>query len=222
MSAVPNMFEPTYAVLCGSTTAAILYGIRAKESPGLPRTILKTGSTLLLALFASLRGGPGLLVAALILGATGDAFLASDDGDTGFLCGLASFLVAHILYIWLFYQGVSPHGLSLSWDWRGGMAIVMAIMAVGFMVLLIPRVDKELRVPVFIYSLTILTMVEVALASDEFLISIGAIVFAVSDAILAVDRFLVASSSRHRTWMPYAVWILYFAGQLLIASGAST
>jgi uncharacterized membrane protein YhhN len=47
----------------------------------------------------------------------------------------------------------------------------------------------------------------------------GAILFILSDAILAAGRFLVpAGSPRHAAIAP-AVWILYFAAQLCITLG---
>ena len=59
-----------------SAAAALLYLPLQGREPSLRRTLVKTGSTALLALLAWMEGGPALLVAALALSAAGDAFLA--------------------------------------------------------------------------------------------------------------------------------------------------
>ena len=57
-------------------------------------------------------------------------------------------------------------------------------------------------------------MVIVAFDTGEPLIAVGATVFAASDSILAVDRFV-----RPFPWAPVAVMVTYHVGQALIVAG---
>lgn len=64
----------------------------------------------LLAACAVLRGGPRLLVAALLCGWAGDVLLQLD-GDTSFLLGMGAFAAGHVCYLTLFTAGgPSPTG----------------------------------------------------------------------------------------------------------------
>jgi uncharacterized membrane protein YhhN len=57
-------------------------------------------------------------------------------------------------------------------------------------------------------------MVIVAFDTGHPLIAVGATVFAASDSILAVDRFVSP-----RPWAPVAVMVTYHLGQALIVAG---
>lgn len=207
------------AVLLVSLCASFLYARNADAPPSLWRMTTKTTSTALLSVLSALQGGPALLSGALLLGATGDAFLAWD-GETAFLAGLGSFLAAHVLYIVLFAQTGYGSALILSTGWRIIVAVILACAFAPMMVSeLMPKVARELRLPILVYTSAIVMMVVTALTLDNAPVVTGALSFTVSDAILSAEKFLVAPTSRHRRWMPYAVWALYYAGQLQIALG---
>lgn len=201
-----------------SLAAAILYGVIATAKPNPLRMVVKAGSVALLAVLAAVQGGPLLLVAALALSAMGDAFLAWD-GEKPFLAGLASFLAAHALYISLFAWSGGGEAQFLSDSWRAAVAIVMALGVICTMALLWPRLAPGLRLPVFVYASAIFLMGLAALTMNNAWVIAGAILFMISDTILAVDKFLLSSISPQREWTPYAVWLLYYAGQLLITMG---
>ncbi|KAJ2972077.1 hypothetical protein NQ176_g7362 [Zarea fungicola] len=103
--------------------------------------------------------------------------------------------------------------------WRQAVAGVMMLLAPAMAAILMPRVAGALRGPILVYTATILTMVLAVLTVDNKTIVVGAVLFALSDSILATEEFVVARDSGHRGWMQHAVWILYYAGQFLIASG---
>lgn len=86
---------------------------------------------------------------------------------------------------------------------------------------LVPRVGKALRVPVAVYAVAIYVMGLSALALPEGKggVTVGAMMFTASDAVLAVEKFVVGPTGRRRGWMGYAVWGLYYGGQGLIAVG---
>ncbi|KAK4130806.1 YhhN-domain-containing protein [Trichocladium antarcticum] len=208
------------AVLAASIGSAILYGTLVRSRPSRWRMVVKTASTAMLSAATAMRGGSLLLVGALALGATGDAFLAWDD-EASFLRGLGSFLVAHILYIAAFVQHDSD-GLNLEVllsGWRAVAAGALALLAPAMIASLLPRIGRELRPPVVVYSLTIFVMALAALTLDSSQVITGAIMFTGSDSILAADRFLVSPTASYRPWMQHAVWVFYYVGQLLIAMG---
>lgn len=69
----------------------------------------------LLAGYAALRGGPRLLVAALLFGWGGDVFLLADN-DPAFLVGMASFAVGHVCYLTLFGRGRGEAAVPHRWS----------------------------------------------------------------------------------------------------------
>ncbi|KND90912.1 Lysoplasmalogenase [Tolypocladium ophioglossoides CBS 100239] len=206
------------AILVVSASAAILYGIQIRATPSHSRMISKAASTALLSLFATVRGESSLLVPALALGSVGDAFLAWP-GEKAFLRGLGSFLAAHIFYIALFARLGSGVGLILSETWRQALATTMLALALVMGFVLVPRVGSALRLPIVVYSSVILAMVLAVLTVQNHQVVLGAVLFALSDSILATDEFVVSADSHHRVWMQFAVWILYYSGQFLIALG---
>ncbi|KAF1737905.1 Lysoplasmalogenase [Beauveria bassiana] len=217
------------AVLAVSVASAVLYLLHVRAVPSKTRMTYKTLSTLLLACFAALRTGrlTSPLVAALALGSLGDAFLAWP-GEANFLCGLASFLVAHLFYVALFAglgSGTGTGGgvrIIIGQDgdaWRKGVAGGMLLLAPGMAAVLMPRVAGALRAPILVYTATILTMVLAVLTVRSGTIVLGGVLFALSDSILATEEFVAARESGHRPWMQHAVWILYYSGQFLIAAG---
>ncbi|KAM3558007.1 hypothetical protein ARSEF4850_004793 [Beauveria asiatica] len=213
------------AVIAVSVASAVLYLLRVRAAPSKTRMAYKTLSTLLLASFAALRTGrlTSPLVAALALGSLGDAFLAWP-GEANFLCGLASFLVAHLFYVALFAglgDGGGGGGVRMVGEsgWRQAVAGGMLLLAPGMAAVLMPRVAGGLRAPILVYTATILTMVLAVLTVHSGTIVLGGVLFALSDSILATEEFVVARESGHRPWMQHAVWMLYYSGQFLIAAG---
>jgi uncharacterized membrane protein YhhN len=133
-----------------------------------------------------------------------------------FVAGLASFLLAHIAYLVAFSAGV-PLGTS--------PALALPLAVVGFLLLrlLWPGLGR-LRVPVLLYATTILLMLWQAWARrwalpspGATLAAVGATLFVVSDAILALNRF--------RRPIPSAQTLImgtYVAAQALIAWSVGT
>ncbi|KAK1828444.1 YhhN-like protein [Podospora conica] len=86
---------------------------------------------------------------------------------------------------------------------------------------LVPRVGGALRVPVAVYAVAIYGMglSALALPAGKERVVAGAMMFTASDAVLAVEKFVVGPTGERRGWMGYAVWGLYYVGQGLIAVG---
>ncbi|KAK4221180.1 YhhN-like protein [Podospora fimiseda] len=237
-SFLPNPTTPEGALLSASLASAITYQFLVRSRPSWPRAIIKTASTSLLSLTTYFYNGPSLLVGALALGSLGDAFLAWDD-DKSFLFGLSSFLIAHILYIALFFHSeIAAGDLSSKFylllthsQARTWVAGALAGTVPGMIRQLWPRVGNELRIPVVLYSIVIYIMGNMALTVKSDRVVVGAVMFTASDSILAAGKFLVEVPAGEKdvkkkreyellkTVMAHAVWVLYYGGQLLIALG---
>ncbi|RWB04470.1 MAG: lysoplasmalogenase [Mesorhizobium sp.] len=206
------------ATLIFSLAAAMIYAFTLGMPSTLARSAAKTLAVAMLAVLAGLQGGPLLLVAALAVSAAGDAFL-SRDGEKAFLGGLASFLVAHIVYVALFLRSGGGLGVLGAEPWRGAIGLAMAVFVVIMLVALWRRVGPSLRIPITVYIAAILAMGISALTTSNMWVIGGAVLFMVSDGLLATEKFLVAAISPHRAWMRFAVWALYYAAQLATTLG---
>ena len=146
-----------------------------------------------------------IVLAGLVLGALGDVALMF---ERWFLAGLVLFAAGHVAYIFAFLA-TGPITLS--------SAAVGAALGLGSAVWLVPRVDSGMRVPVAVYIVVISIMVSVGLGAEQpTFVRIGAPLFALSDLLVARERFIV-SDARNRMWgLP-----MYYTAQVLIALSAS-
>jgi uncharacterized membrane protein YhhN len=140
-----------------------------------------------------------------------------------FLFGLLSFLMGHIFYI-VGLNNTSPY-ISL----RGGVFIILLAIYLGWLYPKLARGLSEkgknsLKIPVAIYAFVISLMVYSALMAwsrpawpinATVLVSIGAILFYISDSMLAWDRFLNPISHAR-----FKVMVTYHVGQIGIILGA--
>lgn len=201
------------AVVGASLALSLAYLAYAGKAASPARTALKTAVIGALAILPfSYLGTTGAnpifaLVAALALSALGDFFLALKDQQRFFVVGLAAFLAAHLAYIAAFLPyAVMPQGWSLA-------AVIVALVAAGaFLVVLVPRLGNMLM-PVVAYFIVIMTMVTAALAIPGalWLLGAGAVLFAVSDSLIAVRKFIDPFKGSHA-----AIWVTYVAAQFLL------
>jgi uncharacterized membrane protein YhhN len=175
----------------------------------------KPGTMLAIIALAALRGAESrsryatLVLIGLICSMVGDILLMLPADQ--FIGGLVSFLVAHLLYIGAFRTGLT--GWSAYW-------IAAAIYAAGGVVywLLWPGLG-DLKIPVFVYLVVILTMAWQSVArwtimreGKSLLAVAGAVLFVVSDTMIAFNRF-----SGPFELADGLIMGTYFAAQLLIA-----
>jgi alkylglycerol monooxygenase len=170
--------------------------------------VFKPAAMVLAIAFVSGRGSR-LLLAALALSLAGDVFLMFPGY---FIPGLASFLVAHVFYIALFKRE-QPWLPS-----RTALACTLGAAAAMYAVLY-PSLGPVLKVAVAAYALVIALMAAQAIGRATVLkdarsigVAVGAVVFMVSDATLAINMFAVK--------LPMAQFIVlstYYAAQILIA-----
>ena len=125
------------------------------------------------------------IIAGLIFSIGGDTLLMPTIDR--FVPGLVAFLVAHLFYITAFVSGVS---FGLAWS-----LVPLAIYGIAVYAILFPSLG-QLKLPVAAYIVVILVMAWLAWErwrqtgqNDAFLALLGAILFVVSDTILAIHRF---------------------------------
>ncbi len=180
------------------------------------RALIKTTSVALLGVCAALEGAPGLLIAGLGLSALGDAFLAGK-AERWLKPGMAAFFAAHVAYAVLFWTLGADAAANRAYGVTG--PLLLATLTLFYLRFLRPSLG-DMKVPVFIYALAILIMGALALRllPEGRLVAIGALLFILSDAILAHELFK-AKDGVKRILPSLAVWSTYFAAQVLILFG---
>jgi alkenylglycerophosphocholine hydrolase len=146
----------------------------------------------------------------LLLSAVGDVAI-----ELNFIAGLVAFLFAHVAYTAAFLSDTRRP----CW----ARAVPVAAYAAGFTILLWPRLGA-LRPAFLAYALAISTMLwraaalvghRGAPARREWAALGGAVLFAASDSLIALDRFRAPIPAA-----AVAIMLLYWAGQLGIAWSA--
>lgn len=159
----------------------------------------------------------------LAFSALGDIALEISSTDAMyFMAGLAAFLVAHLFYIKAFWVGCMDfHFSAVAFN----LAYYVAIMNK-----LLPHIvqnEPELKVPVIVYGVVICLMGATAITrahsyhlgishKSKLFAALGAIMFVVSDTILATDKF-VTPPIAHAKWY---VMVTYYIAQTFIAASA--
>jgi uncharacterized membrane protein YhhN len=176
--------------------------------------ILKPLTMVLICLTAILGGSDlsvykVMIIGGLVCSLTGDIFLMLPADR--FLPGLIAFLFAHLCYITAFAADIN----ELSW-WP---LIPLIIWGIGFYLFIYPSLGK-LKIPVIFYVVIILVMTWLAWERwiqtgqiETQLVLIGAVLFVISDTILAANRFKGAFKPAQALNL-----VTYFAAQWLIAS----
>lgn len=159
-----------------------------------------------------------MVVLAIIFSLAGDVLLMD---SKYFIAGLVAFLSAHICYIFGYNQHRhegSENALSGIQRVRMGFPVILA--GTGLVVVLYP-VLGELRIPVIIYASVLVIMVITALLrygrtspASFWMVFAGAVLFMVSDSLLAINKFLMPLSSAD-----FFIMFCYSIAQFLIIKG---
>lgn len=160
-----------------------------------------------------------LILIAIFFSFLGDSFLLFDYlNPLYFIFGLVSFLITHLLYI-VYFLGVKPVQPSLlkQHPW-----IILLVVAYGFglVYFLFPRLG-DLKIPVIVYATVICSML---LSSVHIYRSVhtkagwlfigGALLFVLSDSLLAINKFYAAFPAAS-----FLIMFTYCAAQYFIAKG---
>lgn len=156
--------------------------------------------------------GSTWLLAALAASLVGDVALMLDGL---FMPGLVAFLLAHMAYIVRLRQDTPWLPRRRIW---AGLSALAALVYAG---LWLNGLAPGLRVPVAVYLFALSLMVSQALGRASVwrdgpsrMVGAGALCFAVSDSLLATNRFVMPLPA-------YPLWVLgtYYAAQCLIVMG---
>lgn len=128
-----------------------------------------------------------LIITGLVFSLIGDIYLMLPTDK--FIHGLASFLIAHIFYIVAFSSGFGPF---LDFEYL----IPAAIYTLVFLWVILPKTGS-MKLPVIIYAIVLMIFMWQATGryyylaqTSAFYVFIGAILFVISDSILAYARFV--------------------------------
>ena len=168
--------------------------------------VLKPLPILLLAVWVAIRLGDGWLIATLLLSAAGDSVLALNS-ERYFVQGLSFFLLAHVAYAVVFGRNITFTSASII------PLLIIMILAALLLPRLLPKLGK-LRIPVLCYIGIIVIMSILGALHSPFTVSlaVGAIIFMISDATIALDKFVQPVPYRN-----FIVMATYYLAQYLIA-----
>jgi uncharacterized membrane protein YhhN len=156
-----------------------------------------------------------LVLAAVFFSLLGDIFLMFDGY---FIAGLGSFLIAHIFYIYAFRREAARY-----FSKKELFLPCILVLVYGYFLLMhiLPNVALPLKTPITVYSLTILMMLLTVLhrfgrvpSTSFWWVSMGAVLFVLSDSMIALNKFVAP--------FPMAgvlIMATYGVGQYLIIEG---
>jgi uncharacterized membrane protein YhhN len=158
------------------------------------------------------------VILALLFSWLGDVLLMfQDDNSLFFLLGLSSFLIAHIFYI-LFFHFVRMNERVKS---RWYLLLIVAVYYAVLIVILSPYLG-DMKLPVRVYAVVISFMFMLAMhmlfiknKSAGLWMMVGALLFVISDSILAINKFYQSFEMAG-----IVVMLTYGLAQLFITEGA--
>jgi len=153
-------------------------------------------------------------VAALVCSLAGDVLLMLPSDQ--FVAGLGAFLAAHGGYVVGFWVADPPDGAALV---VSTVVVVACVLPVAARVVRALRSgdERELVLPVVVYMVVITAMVVSAVASGNGVAAAGAVLFAASDSMIALDRFVAPFAAA-----PVAIMVTYHLGQALLVASLVT
>ena len=199
MTAVPSLFLAAAVVMAVLDWVALVRGSALLEyvsKPAATAAFLATAATLDVTHDASW----GWRLAALAFCILGDVFLMLPRDS--FIQGLGSFAVAQILFTVSFLTGETS-----------GLLLLVGVVTVGTAAVLLARRfvagirqsgRAELVAPVIVYMVVISAMTVGAIGSGSAVAAAGAVIFMVSDSLIAESRFVAA-----RAWHPVGIMVTY-------------
>ena len=197
-----------------SVAASVVYLSTQEWQPFAGSALVKGCAVGALALLAMRSRGErrdaGVLALGLAFSTAGDVLLDLD--ARWFAFGLGAFLLAHLTYICLFARN-GTEGTRL--DPRRLVAVlVILVYSATLSVWIVPSVGA-LAVPVVLYICALTTMVSAAILARfrQRWVAVGAILFLISDSLLAIHKFKAPVPLRD------LVWTTYYLGQFGIALG---
>lgn len=152
-----------------------------------------------------------IMLVSLIFSCLGDTFLMfQGQNPQFFLFGLGSFLVAQLAYYFIFSKSGKTQHLK---------RLPITIYTMALVAFLWDKIPQDFLLPIFVYAFAIMMMGIGAIQRQTnpksyLFVLIGAILFIISDSLIAINKFAFA--------IPLSgLWVMttYIAAQYLIVEG---
>lgn len=199
--------------------------ISGRDGASWLKTLLKTASVALLALVAFQLANMLLLAVALLACAMGDFFLSRQDtenfgtensGTENIVTGIGAFGFGHLSYAALFFLHPSAdlHRISDGWP----LAAALVLLGLIMLYLLFHKAGALRWAALFyvpvIVLMGILSMVLPPVGALVLVLP-AALLFILSDFILAQEMFVLPQGHKLRRATPYLIWSSYWLAQAL-------
>jgi uncharacterized membrane protein YhhN len=207
----------TFVVVIGFACFAVADWLAIWQGDEHRRRVTKPAATIALVAVAAVAGEMAgdarvFLVIAALCCLAGDVALLGDS-DERFLAGLSAFALGHVAYV------VTALLVGVSWP-RLAVAFPVLAVLLGFQAVT-RMLDGAFRhggqpmlVAVVVYTVIITAMVITATGTPSWLAFTGATLFAVSDSLIAYNRFV-----RSIRGADLPIMVCYHVGQLLLIAG---
>jgi uncharacterized membrane protein YhhN len=159
-----------------------------------------------------------LMLAGLFFSWTGDLVLEfTNNNGNMFLTGLVCFLLAHIMYFTVFLLTPGKNSILTNRIW-----LLIPVIIYGLVLVFYLYTDlADMRLPVIIYAIIILSMLSGAInridkvnRKSYYLVLAGAVLFVISDSSIAINKF-----SHQFESSGIVIMSTYIVAQYLIVSG---
>lgn len=158
-----------------------------------------------------------LIIAGLFFSWAGDIFLELPDSEVMFVPGLASFLLAHVMYLTVFFSTKGKNFIILKRPFLLLPVIIYGVVLISYL----HNSLGDMRLPVIVYAVVILTMLSGAInrykkvnSRSYNMVLAGAILFVLSDSMIAVNKFSFSIPSAR-----IFIMTTYVIAQYLIVTG---
>lgn len=162
------------------------------------------------------------ILGAIVFSFAGDVLLMLQAKDElFFMLGLGSFLIAHVCYILAYMQHRNEsEGLVLNGPQKIRFAFPIVLAGTGLITVLYPHLG-DLKIPVILYAIVLIVMVLQGLfrygftsSSSFWSVFVGAVIFMISDSLIAINKFLTAVPLAG-----LAIMSTYMLAQFLLING---
>ena len=150
-----------------------------------------------------------LLAAVLGFWAMGDGILEFD-----LRFGAVAFAIGHCIAIWLFARHIRVHPVFSQ------RALAIAVFVLSPVIAYFLPADRTMGMQTAVYTLFVGAMAGMAWNSNfpRYRVGLGAMIFVTSDLLIFAREGVLAQAS----WISLAIWVLYYGGVLMIATGVVT
>lgn len=169
-----------------------------------------------------------IMIYALVFSFFGDVFLMFLPlNELFFLAGLASFLITHVLYLYIFVKHTTEQKKSIFWR-RPHLALPFILYGISLLAYLASVGNPnyiEMQIPVIVYASVIMLMVLAGIGRFEKVnqksfawVLVGAFLFMFSDTLIALNNFSPLFDD-YKYLAKIFIMSLYAGGQYLIVKG---